>query len=829
MRTLAQALDVRAFAAAVKRPAKRAALRRKVMVWLLIGMQICCGGCQTGKRLMDDPWAPVLPLDGSLLKTPPIEDAPPTPINSEAPRTLRNDAPAEVWDMRLDEALQYALAHSKVMVDGGGRVLQAPFAVQTVYDPAIRETDPLGGPIAALSAFDAQLSSLNVFRQANTFNNNVLLGGGTYFLDSTSFVSDTAITKKAATGGTFRLDTNTEYFSSDAPFNYFNSLTSTAVGGEIRQPLLRGAGVEYNRVAGAYQIPGAFNGIVLGRINTDISLLDFEVAVRTVLIDVERAYWDLALAYRDLDAKIAARDATLETWRLVLKKLQVGMVGADEEGEARAREQYYLLQAQVENAYSGAPPISAALGSTVGNAVIGNTAGVLGNERRLRLLLGLPPTDNRLIRPSTEPAHALVTFDWQASVMDALSRRVELRRQALSVKKRETELIATRNLRLPQLDAIAGASYRGYANDYSQIIDPAGPNRSQNFNNTNYNVGVNFSMPLGNRLARTAIRNAELQVARDRAILDEQRLHVVHELSSSMVELDRAFAVMNTNYNRRAAAQQQKAAITRKFDVGAVGLEPVLDSQRRWADAEASYHRAVLDYNRAIADVHLSRGTLLEYDGVRLADALNLQCDGSRFDLTGFNKEVAIDYTFSPQTLEKAPPTADVAPALAPIATPTPAPAVTPIESPLQALPKPDPLTSAPADPVITNLPMTDLPTITPLPTMQPNLSTLPPVDESAGPPAIADAAPPQPMREVSLPVVTPVPTRPVTAAPLLTLPPVTEQAPPPVVAVPQIVPQRRPIAPPAAPRVEADQFPTIAPLPPPTTQRFLFPPPPAD
>jgi outer membrane protein TolC len=633
-------------------------LRRRVTAWLLVGLQIVCGGCQTGRKLMQDPWAPVIPLDGSLVRTAPIESPPPADVSSAAPRTVRNEAPAEVWDMRLDEALQYALAHGKVMVDSGGRVLQAPFAVQTVYDPAIRETDPLGGPMAALSSFDAQFSSTTFYRQGNTFNNNLLLGGGTYFLNSSQLISDNAISKRAATGGTFRLGTNTEYFSSDAPYNYFNSLTSTAVQGEIRQPLLRGAGVEFNRIAGAYPIAGAFNGIVIGRINTDISLLDFEASVRTVLIDVERAYWDLALAYRDLEAKIAARDATLETWRIVHKKLQVGMLGADEEGEARAREQYYLLQAQVENAYSGAPPVSAALGSSVGNAVLGNAAGVLGNERRLRLLLGLPPTDNRLIRPSTEPAHALVSFDWNASVVDAMSRRVELRRQTLSIKRREAELVATRNLRLPQLDAIAGAGYRGYSNDYSLIVDPAGANRSNNFNNTTYNVGLNLTMPLGNRLATTAIRNAELQLARERAVLDEQRLHVIHELSNTIVELDRAFAVMGTNYNRRAAAQQQKVAVARKYETGAVGLEQVLDSQRRWADAEAGYHRAVVDYNRAIAEVHLTRGTLLDYDGVRLAESLNLKDEKGRFDFE-FRKETTIDYKFSELMRAKAPAAGD--------------------------------------------------------------------------------------------------------------------------------------------------------------------------
>ena len=67
-------------------------------------------------------------------------------------------------------------------------------------------------------------------------------------------------------------------------------------------------------------------------------------------------------------------------------------IGADRESEARAREQYYLLQAQVENSLSGSLSVG---GSGTGQ----NSSGVYSAERRLRWLLGLPISDNRLIRP----------------------------------------------------------------------------------------------------------------------------------------------------------------------------------------------------------------------------------------------------------------------------------------------------------------------------------------------------------------------------------------------------------------------------------------------
>ena len=42
--------------------------------------------------------------------------------------------------------------------------------------------------------------------------------------------------------------------------------------------------------------------------------------------------------------------------------------------------------------------------------------------------------------------------------------------------------------------------------------------------------------------------------------------------------------------------------------------------QRRRADAESAYYRAIVDYNRSIAQLHFRKGSLLEYNGVFLAE-----------------------------------------------------------------------------------------------------------------------------------------------------------------------------------------------------------------
>ena len=83
----------------------------------------------------------------------------------------------------------------------------------------------------------------------------------------------------------------------------------------------------FNRIAGPSVVPGIYNGVLIARVNTDVELADFEIAVRDLVNNVENAYWDLYFAYRDLDAKIKARDATLDPWRGVRALFDAGRRG----------------------------------------------------------------------------------------------------------------------------------------------------------------------------------------------------------------------------------------------------------------------------------------------------------------------------------------------------------------------------------------------------------------------------------------------------------------------------------------------------------------------
>jgi hypothetical protein len=543
------------------------------------------------------------------------------------PLTLLDAENPEYWNLPLAEVIEIALQNSQVLRELGGAVVRAPAETRTTYDAAIAETDPRFGIEAALSDFDARLQSSVFWEKNSRALNNEFFGGGTRILLQDASVFQAAITKTAATGSQFTVRHNVDYDGNNAPGNLIPSAWDANVEAEARQPLLQGSGVQFNRIAGPFSTPGIYNGVLVARINTDVALVDFEIAVRDLMSNIENSYWDLYYGYRELDAKVHARDEALKTWRSVYALFEQGRTGGEAANEAQAREQYFRFQEEAQTALSGQILDGTRVGNGSGGGTFRPTGGVLVAERRLRVLMGLSPTDGRLIRPADEPIMAKVDFEWEQSASEAAVRRAELRRQKFNIRRRELEFIASQNWLLPRFDAVGRYRWRGFGDDLTgnksgdlgQFNSAYGNLATGNFQE--WQLGLEFSMPFGFRREHAGVRNAELLLARERAILRDQQREVIHELSDAIAEMDRTFVVAQTSYNRLIASRQQHQALEVPFEENKeVSLDLLLDAQRRVMDSEVRYYRALAEYALAVKNVHYVKGTLLDYDGVYLAE-----------------------------------------------------------------------------------------------------------------------------------------------------------------------------------------------------------------
>jgi hypothetical protein len=562
-----------------------------------------------------------------------IEMPDPAPSNEQIaatpiPASLEQLEPKDYLPMSLEQAVHLALQNSLVLRDLGGTLLRTPDLAKSKYDPSVVETDPQSGIEGALSAFDAGFTTNFTNENNDRALNNIFFGGGTRQFQQTFAVWQTQVYKKSATGTQFAVKNYTQYDANNAPGNQYPGAYTTWYDIETRHPLMQGGGVNFNRVAGPNSQPGGINGVVIARINSDTALADFELGVRNFVSDVENAYWDLYFAYRDVAAKVRARDATLKTWRRIQALNEQGRSGGEAAKEAQAREQYFRFEEEAQNALQG----KLIDGTRTYNGSTGGTfrgsGGVYVVERRLRLLIGLPITDGKMIRPSDEPLKARLVCNWESSLVEALSRRVELRRQRWQLERREAELEATKNFLLPRLDATARYRWRGFGQD---LMSNGGTGE---FNNAysdltsgrfqEWQAGAELHLPIGFREAFAAVRQAEALLERERAIIHEAERLVVYDLSNAISDVDRAYAVVETNLNRRIAAAEQVAAIESGEDLGTdtAQLYILLEAQRRLAEAETAYFRSLVEYQLAVKNVQLEKGTLLEYNEVHLNEGV---------------------------------------------------------------------------------------------------------------------------------------------------------------------------------------------------------------
>lgn len=547
----------------------------------------------------------------------PDVDSEPLPDAAQAsqPHTLLNPETMDFWDLSLEETVSISLQNSKVIrsiaqvrqsrqvgqgVAGPAESLTLnPDFTPTIYDTAIEESGQ-NGVEAALSAFDTQWNtSLFWDRTDRPQNVTPTQEGLTLFprilqQDQMNFQSE--LTKRAATGTQWSFRNVTNYDSNNRPLRVLASEWLTSWEAEARHPLLRGSGAQVNRVP-----------VTIARIRTDISLVQYSVAVRNHLIEVERAYWDLYFFYRNLQAAKVGRDSALGTWQRIAEMVEQSGPSVTGEQESQAREQYYFFRGRVEEAKRD----------------------LLIAERQLRYLMGIAPTDGRVIRPSDAPTFARVEFDWSDILTESLTRSDEVRRQKWLIKQREVELIAARNGLMPQLDMVA--LYRWLGSGDNLIDDERNGLNFPSIDSTAFDelaegryaewrLGLDMRMPLGARAAHASVRNQQLLLARERARLEDLELEVSHSLTDAVQRLDANYALARTAFLQSAAAKEQVRVLETKLEFSTISVDLLLDVQRRAAQAEQAFYQALLQYNLAILEVHFRKGSLLEYCGVSLQE-----------------------------------------------------------------------------------------------------------------------------------------------------------------------------------------------------------------
>jgi outer membrane protein TolC len=526
------------------------------------------------------------------------------------PFRLENPADLPSQELLLADAINLAMSNGDILRSLNANVVLNPLGVGTKFNPAIAETNPNTGVEGALSAFDAQVVARLFWNHDNRPNNVDPTNPIIQQFQRVAFVNEGAnfnyeINKRTATGASFAARHQIGYSLPNTPNLFYPSSYTGFVEAEYRQPLMKGSGVQYNRIAGTSGVNGVYNGVLIARINTDISLADFEAGVINYINDVESAYWELFFAYHNLESLAAGRNSALLTWQRVKELEKAGARGGDAAAEAQARSQYFSFEVQVKEALTG-------------------TRGLYASEQNLRYLLGMPSNDGKLLKPVSQPMEGQVVYDWQSAMNDALTSRVEIRRQKWNVKRRELEMIAARLNRRPQLDLVSSARLRGLGDNlidgYSSVSSASLYQDIFSANFHEWQAGLEWSRPIGLRQAGAAVSNAQFNLARERALLEESELRISHDLSIASRSVARAFALMEGNYNRQLSDRQQVTALQARYEGGLDNINFLLQAQQQLATSQSAYFRSLVDYQLALRDFNREKGSLLSYNQVAMSE-----------------------------------------------------------------------------------------------------------------------------------------------------------------------------------------------------------------
>ncbi len=437
--------------------------------------------------------------------------------------------------------------------------------------------------------------------------------------DAASF--NTTLAKPLPTGGvagiTFSVDYS-KFAISRTPFGGFvNPNYVPRLLFSFEQPLMRLFGVEINQLAPNH--PGSLllnvppsggagtEGILISRIRLDQQKADFDVKINYLLLNVEAAYWNLYAAYFNLYAQEEGLRQAFEGYRFVRERVEVGNEPLQSLYQARAQLERFrgdLVEARGQ---------------------------VLEAERQLRGLLGLRSDDGYRLVPIDKPTEAAYTPDFYQAANEALAHRPELLQLRQELKANQLNLLLQRNLRQPDLRVFGQYDIAGLGTrlDGREFADPANSipgNAWASFGNNQFNswtLGIRLDMPLGFRDANASVRQAQLNLAKSYFALRDAELKALEFL---LAQYRRVIQAHTTIGYRRAEREYLQLYLGKVAELIAIGrwdradYQNYLTVQQQLAAAIAREHRAIADYNTALAAFEYAKGTIQQYNNVSVLE-----------------------------------------------------------------------------------------------------------------------------------------------------------------------------------------------------------------
>ncbi len=461
------------------------------------------------------------------------------------------------WRLSLEDALHLAMENN--------------YAIETArYNPAIETTRV----VEAESAFDAVFFSNLNKNKVNRPTGSTLAASDTDFLSSSTGVRKLLQSgmQVSASYGIQRTKT-TLSFQQINP-EYFSNLIL-----EMRQPFLRGFGLDYNRSI-----------ISIAQKNRMVSDQEFRRQVRDTLRGVEELYWRLIQARHDL--VVTARSlADFETiYDYVVSRKDFDMtpvqIDATRANLEQSRAEFVRVRDNVFDAQD-------------------------------RLLAALNDPEHNLshdleIVTTTFPQIARFEVNRLGEVQTALEHREEIKEQQGRIDIAKINVGRAKNEELPRFDLTFRYTVDGLGGNADRAMDQV---FEHDF--VEYFVGVEFSMPIGNRGPLAASQRARLQHVQAMASLKSIFEEIILDVNLAVRQLSTSYEQIGPAYEAAEARVREVDSIVARAERKDINtLNSELSARQSLANARRGMVAAIVAYNVAIIDLERSKGTLLDYYNV---------------------------------------------------------------------------------------------------------------------------------------------------------------------------------------------------------------------
>jgi outer membrane protein len=359
---------------------------------------------------------------------------------------------------------------------------------------------------------------------------------------------------------------------------YENKFYSTRLGMTVNQALLRGFGTDVNLAR-----------LRQARLDTRLSEYELRGFTQSLVADVERTYWDYALARRQIEiveeSLKVARQQLSETQELIA-------VGRLAEAELPAVQAEVAAQEQ---------------------ALINARSNM--ESMRLRLLRLLNPPGPGLWKRQVDLIHQptlpeIKLDDIEQYVAVSLRMRPVLNEARLGVLRDDLELVRTKNGLLPLMDLFVNLGKSGYADSFHDSVS--------NLNGDNYDIlgGMRFEYPFWNREAKARHQRAQLSREQSEKALENLSQLVEVDVRTAYIEVNRSKQQIAASSATRRFDEEKLRIETEKFRVGRSTSFLVAQAQRDLLVSRIAEVQALANYLKALVDLYEQDGSLLERRGI---------------------------------------------------------------------------------------------------------------------------------------------------------------------------------------------------------------------